>query len=568
MAWPTGPAGVEEQGTSTWGFPRNLGIPVVSTTRAGQGATGEENPGPVASARPSGGSGLHGRTRSTASPSWYRQAKATKRGGMGGRDSEHPIVPPKRGNPLRGDPVEGRGCRIIEPLESNMTGPPRPETVSTKRQRIAALARQAPTMAFTTLAHHIDLDWLKEAYRLTRKDGAVGIDGQTAGQYAADLEVNLQSLLNRAKSGTYKAPPVRRVHIPKGKGNETRPIGIPTFEDKVLQRAVVMVLESVYEQDFLDCSYGFRPGRSPHQALESFRNQMMEMRGGWVIELDIRKFFDSLDHTHLREMLSRRIRDGVLKRLIGKWLKAGVLEDGCVHRPKAGSPQGGVISPLLANVYLHHVLDRWFEQEVRPRMKGRAVLVRFADDAVLGLECEQDARRVLEVLPKRFARYGLTLHPTKTRLVQFTRPPYGDRPKGGDRSDGPGSFDLLGFTHYWGRSLRGHWIVKQKTAHDRLSRGLRAIRQWCRIHRHQKVAVQRAALDRKLQGHYAYYGITGNYAGLLNFYRGVQRSWRKWLSRRSQKAYVSWVQFYRLLARHPLPAPMVVHSVLRRVAKR
>lgn len=449
-----------------------------------------------------------------------------------------------------------------------MTGTPRPDNVSTRRQRIAALARQAPTMAFTTLAHHIELDWLEEAYRLTRKDGAVGIDGQTAGQYAADLEVNLQSLLNRAKSGTYKAPPVLRVHIPKGKGNETRPIGIPTFEDKVLQRAVVMVLESVYEQDFLDCSYGFRPGRSPHQALESFRNQMMEMRGGWVIELDIRKFFDTLDHSHLREMLSRRIRDGVLKRLIGKWLKAGVLEDGCLQRPKAGSPQGGVISPMLANVYLHYVLDTWFEQEVRPRMKGRAVLVRFADDAVLGMECEQDARRVLEVLPKRFARYGLTLHPTKTRLVRFTRPPHGAPPKGGDRSDGPGSFDLLGFSHYWGRSLRGYWIVKQKTAHERLSRGLRAIRQWCRTHRHQKVADQRAALDRKLRGHYAYYGITGNYAALLRFYRGVQRSWRKWLSRRSSKAYVSWPKFQRLLARHPLPQPAVVHSVLRQAAKR
>ena len=449
-----------------------------------------------------------------------------------------------------------------------MTGTSRLDSVSTKRQRIAALARQAPTMAFTALAHHIDLDWLKEAFRLTRKDGAVGIDGQTGAEYAADLEVNLQSLLNRAKSGTYKAPPVRRVHIPKGKGNETRPIGIPTFEDKVLQRAVVMVLESVYEQDFMDCSYGFRPGRSPHQALQAFREKMMEMRGGWVIELDIRKFFDNMDHSHLREMLSRRIRDGVLIRLIGKWLKAGVLEDGSLHRPKAGSPQGGVISPLLANVYLHYVLDTWFEQEVRPRMRGRSFLVRFADDAVMGFECEHDARRVLEVLAKRFSRFGLTLHPEKTRLVKFTRPPFRDPPQGGDSPERPGSFDLLGFTHYWGRSLRGNWIVKRKTARDRLSRGLRAMNQWCRAHRHQKIAVQRAALEQKLKGHYAYYGITGNYAALLSFYKGVQRSWRKWLSRRSQKAYISWPKFHRLLERHPLPQPVVVHSVMRRVAKR
>ena len=449
-----------------------------------------------------------------------------------------------------------------------MTNTPRFERVSTKRQRIAALAKQASETAFTSLAHHIDLDWLQDAYRRTRKDGAVGVDGQTAADYAVNLEANLQSLLDRAKSGTYKAPPVRRVQIPKGKGNETRPIGIPTFEDKVLQRSVVMVLESVYEQDFLNCSYGFRPDRSAHQALQAFRDQMMEMRGGWVIELDIQKFFDNLDHSHLREMLRRRIRDGVLKRLIGKWLKAGVLEDGCLHRPKAGSPQGGVVSPLLANVYLHYVLDTWFEQEVRPRMQGRAFLVRFADDAVMGFACEQDARRVLEVLPKRFDRFGLTLHPKKTRLVKFTRPAFRDPPKDGDRPEGPGSFDLLGFTHYWGRSLRGNWIVKRKTARDRLSRGLRAVNQWCRIHRHQNVAVQRAALEKKLKGHYAYYGITGNYAALRSFYQGVRRNWRKWLSRRSQKAYLNWAKCNRLTERYPLPPPVVVHSVLRGVAKR
>jgi RNA-directed DNA polymerase len=423
-------------------------------------------------------------------------------------------------------------------------------------------------MSFTTLAHHIDLDWLREAYRLTRKDGAVGVDGQTAQAYAADLEANLQSLLDRAKGGTYEAPPVRRVYIPKGKGHETRPIGIPTFEDKVLQRAVAMVLESVYEQDFLDCSYGFRPGRSPHQALQAFREQMMAMRGGWVLEVDIRKFFDNLDHTHLREMLGRRIRDGVLKRLIGKWLKAGVLEEGRLLRPDAGSPQGGVVSPILSNVYLHYVLDAWFEQEVLPRLKGQGFLVRFADDAVMGFACEYDARRVLEVLPKRVARFGLTLHPTKTRLVKFTRPPYRDPPKGRGPTVRPGTFDLLGFTHYWGRSLRGNWIVKRKTARSRLSRSLRAINQWCRMHRHQKLAAQHAALCRKLQGHYAYYGITGNYAALRSFWQGVQRRWKKWLSRRSQRAYLDWPRFRRLLERYRLPPPVVVHSVFRRVAKR
>ena len=443
----------------------------------------------------------------------------------------------------------------------------RPNSVSTKQQRIAKLARDAPSMRLTTLAHHIDIDWLHEAYRRTRKDAAAGVDGQTAEEYAADLEENLQSLLGRAKSGTYWAPPVRRVHIPKGTGDETRPIGIPTFEDKVLQRAVTMVLEAVYEQDFLDCSYGFRPGRSAHQALAAFRDQMMAMRGGWVLELDIQKFFDTLDHAQLRAFLDLRVRDGVLRRLIDKWLKAGVLEDGCLRRPEAGSPQGGVISPMLSNVYLHYVLDAWFEGEVRPRMKGRAFLVRFADDAVMGFECEEDARRVLEVLAKRFGRYGLTLHPKKTRLVEFNRPPWKDPPQGSGPVSRPGTFELLGFTHYWGRSRRGNWVVKRKTATSRLSRSVRAISQWCRRYRHEKVREQHRVLSQKMQGHYGYYGITGNYDALHRFYEAAKRRWRKWLSRRSQRAYLSWAVFGRLLKRYPLPRPVVVHSVYRRAAK-
>ena len=295
--------------------------------------------------------------------------------------------------------------------------------VSTKQERIAELAKQSPQMAFTSLAYLMDIDWLKEAYRRTRKDGAVGVDGVTADEYEQDLEGNLQRLLDRAKSGTYQAPPVRRVHIPKGGSTtETRPIGIPTLEDKVLQRAVVMLLEPIYEQDFLDCSYGFRPGRSAHEALESFRDQLMNCRGGWVLEVDIRKFFDNLDHGHLRTFLQLRVRDGVLLRLIGKWLKAGVMEDGSVSYPDAGSPQGGCVSPLLSNVFLHYVLDLWFEQEVQPRLRGRAFLIRYADDFVIGFRDTSDAQRVMDVVPKRFGKYGLTVHPTKTKLVPF-RPP-------------------------------------------------------------------------------------------------------------------------------------------------
>lgn len=439
---------------------------------------------------------------------------------------------------------------------------PKLENVSTKQQRIAMLARQGPQMAFTSLAHHIDIEWLKEAYRRTRKSGAVGVDGQTAEEYAVDLEDNLRSLLNRAKSGTYFAPPVRRVHIPKGTRGETRPIGIPTFEDKVLQRAVVMALEAVYEQDFLDCSYGFRPGRSPHGALDALREPMMQMKGGWIVEVDIRKFFDSLDHSHLRALLGQRIRDGVLRRLIDKWLKAGVMEAGQLSYAETGSPQGGVISPMLSNVYLHYVLDVWFEQEVRPRMKGRSFLVRFADDFVMGFEREEDARRVLEVLPKRFEKYGLALHPTKTRLVRFTRPPRGASRNGEAVGEGPGTFDLLGFTHYWGRSLKGNWVIKRKTSRSRLSRAVQAVYRWCRKHRHQKVAEQHQALVQKLRGHYAYYGVTCNSRALNGFYQQALLSWKKWLGRRSQRAFTSWEWFKDLLKRYPLPSPRIAHSYL------
>jgi len=436
------------------------------------------------------------------------------------------------------------------------------DPVSTKQQRIAELAKQAPQMGFTSLAHHIDLHWLFQAFLRTRQDGAPGVDGQTAEDYAVDLQANLESLLERAKSGTYRAPPVRRVQIPKGTGSETRPIGIPTFEDKVLQRAVVMVLEAVYEQDFLPCSYGFRPGRSAHQALDTLWQQTMGMGGGWVVEVDIRKFFDMLDHAHLRQMLRQRIRDGVLLRLIGKWLNAGVLEDGNLSLPTTGSPQGGVISPLLANVYLHYVLDVWFEQEVKPRLQGRAFLIRYADDLVMGFACEEDARRVLEVLPKRLGKYELTIHPEKTRLVPFRPPGRSDRADS-KKGSPPGTFDLLGFTHYWGRSRKGNWVVKRRTAGSRLRRAIRTIAQWCRINRHRPIPEQHQTLWQKLCGHFRYYGITGNVEALRRFRDAVTRAWRKWLSRRSRGRPASWTAFDLLIKRYPLPAAVVVHSVCR-----
>ena len=435
-----------------------------------------------------------------------------------------------------------------------MTGTPSPVDVSTKRRRIAELARQMPGKALTSLSHHIDIAWLTEAFRRTRKDGAAGVDGQTAVEYAAQLEGNLHSLLDRAKAGTYRAPPVRRAHIPKGSGSETRPIGIPTFEDKVLQRAVVMALEPVYEQDFLDCSYGFRPGRGQHDALRDLWEQAMAVKGGWVIEVDIRKFFDTLDRRHLQDIVHQRVRDGVLLRLIGKWLNAGVMEDGALSYPEAGTPQGGVVSPLLANIYLHEVMDQWFEGVVKPRMRGRAFMIRYADDMVLCFENEADARAVMRVLPKRFAKYGLALHPEKTRLVRFDSP----NAKGGD----PGTFDFLGFTHHWGRTRRGLWAIKRRTAADRFTRAVRRVADWCRGHRHAPLKEQQRQLNRKLQGHYGYYGITGNSKALDRFRKAVARVWSKWLGRRSQRSIGPQRFFQELLPKYQLLPARPIHSVL------
>lgn len=426
--------------------------------------------------------------------------------------------------------------------------------VLTKQQRIAEKARIHPEVAFTSLAYHMDLEWMYEAHRRTRKDGAVGVDEQTAEQYEENLERNLGSLLERAKAGTYRAPPVRRAHIAKGSGQETRPIGIPTFEDKVLQRAVQMLLEPLYEQEFEDCSHGFRPERSPHTALASIWRQTMRQGGGWVIDLDIRKFFDTLPHATVRRILAQRMRDGVITRLIGKWLKAGVLENGTVTYADQGVPQGGVLSPLLSNAYLHEVLDRWFTEVVQQHLRGKAFLVRFADDAVLTFTDRHDAERVLRALPKRFAKYGLTVHAEKTRMIRFMPPgEEGATPRGG-------SFSFLGCTHYWGRSRKGRWIVKRKTASDRLSRALQAVSKWCKGHRHAPLRMQQAALRRKLLGHYSYYGITGNAPALGSFSRMVQRLWRKWLNRRGGRRF-NWAAFARLLARYPLPPARVVHSI-------
>jgi RNA-directed DNA polymerase len=427
------------------------------------------------------------------------------------------------------------------------------QSVYTKQQRIALQARQSPQMSFTSLAYYIDYEWMVEAYNRTRKDGASGIDGVIAAEYAVQLEDNLKDLLERAKSGTYRAPSVKRVYIPKGNSpSEKRPIGIPTFEDKVLQRAVVMVLESIYEQDFINSSYGFRSKRSAHQALQEIWREVMRVGGGWVLEVDIRKYFDTLKHEHLRTIVKQRVCDGVLTRLLGKWLNAGVMESGAVSYPEDGTPQGGVISPLLSNIYLHEVLDKWFVQEIEPRLMGTAKLIRFADDFILVFSNERDALRVNEVLPKRFARYGLTIHEEKTRLIDFRISQIG---KGKDEK-----FDFLGFTHYWEMSRKKRWVLKRKTISKRLTRAIKATSRWCKENRHDTLKNQHKTLCQKLNGHYGYYGITGNSYSIRMYYEEVKRIWFKWLNRRSRRKDMAWVTFGKLLERYQLAMPRIMHS--------
>lgn len=415
----------------------------------------------------------------------------------------------------------------------------RSDPMSTSLLRLATLGREHPHRCFTNLNQYLTKDLLRAAFYQTRKDGAPGVDGQTAADYARALEDNLESLLARAKGGRYRAPPVKRGYVPKGK--ERRPIGIPTFEDKVLQRAVVWILEKLYEPIFHPHSYGYRPGRSAHQALDLLYQQLSGAGGGHVIEMDIQGFFDHLDKCQLRDFLQQRIGDGVILRLINKWLKAGVMEAGRLHYPEQGTPQGGVVSPLLANVYLHYVLDQWFEQEVKPRLISDASLIRFADDAVLLTRNAKDATRIMRVLPKRFARYGLTLHPGKTGVTEF-------KPKG------KVSVDFLGFTHYWKRNRRGNgWSIGRKTMKSRVVRGLKALAHWCRKHRHEPLPEQHAALCRKLRGHYNYFGLRGNSKALSRFLYAACRIWIKWLRRRSQRHALNWEKAGRLLKRYALP---------------
>ncbi len=427
-----------------------------------------------------------------------------------------------------------------------------PETVSTKLARIAKQSKQNPAMVFTTLAHWMDEDFLTEAFHQLRKDAAAGIDEVTAVEYAVNLRERITQLHRRLVTGQYRAQPARRVWIPKGDGGQ-RPLAILVLEDKIVQRAVAMILEAIYEPHFCDFSCGFRRHYSAHTAIIELRQQCLELGINWIIDADIRKFFDTISWKQLRVILQKRMNDGAILRLIGKWLHVGVMEEGQVINQELGTPQGAPISPILANIFLHYVLDEWFQSQVRPRMGGNCFLVRYADDFVTGFTLKRDAERVFKVLPKRFERYGLSIHPDKSRLVQFSRPYW-------KRGKGPGSFAFLGFTHYWAKTLRGGWTIKRKTQGKRLSRFLSGISEWCKAHRHQPLAEQHRMLTSKLCGHYQYYGVRGNFKMLEVAYQHTRGMWRKCLGRRNSKNRMSWERFVEQVEQSlGLPAPRIVH---------
>jgi RNA-directed DNA polymerase len=417
--------------------------------------------------------------------------------------------------------------------------------------KVVERAQREPEGRFHALAHLIDMPALERAYRRQRADAAVGIDGVTKEQYGQALEVNLQDLHARLKAKRYRHQPIRRVHIPKAQG-KTRPIGMSAFEDKVVQDAVREVLEAIYEQDFLGCSYGFRPGRSAHDAVRPLEQIVHRGEVRWIFEADIVSFFDSLDRTELKKMLEVRVADGSLLRLIGKCLHVGVLDGGAVVEPELGTVQGSVLAPLLGNIYLHYVLDRWFATEVKPRLRGKTTLIRYGDDFISGFEREEDARRVRVVLEKRLGRFGLTLHPDKTRLLPFWRPPMTQQ-----RGQGPATFDFLGFTFYGRRTRIGHWRMGCKTRRASLRRAKQAIYDWCRRHRHQPVEAQHAALSRRLRGHFNYFGVNGNFQSLLQLVGATKRAWYKWLCRRSQRKRLTWDRFTDFLRQRPLPRPRI-----------
>jgi RNA-directed DNA polymerase len=430
------------------------------------------------------------------------------------------------------------------------------EECKTPLSRLTELAQEDQSRRFYSIAHFLTARALFEAFKNLRKDASAGVDQLTYRDYQKELGRNLQNLWQRVKSGKYRALPLRRIYIPKEDGKE-RPISIPALEDKIVQEATVRLLNAIYEVDFLPCSYGSRPGRNPHQALDEIDRVVHRNSITTILELDIASYFDSIVRKQLMEMIEQRINDRGILKLIGKWINVGVIDEGRLLKTDEGIGQGQVISPFLANAYLHYVLDRWFEDEVKPRLRGKAFLVRYMDDAVICFQKLDDAQRVHKVLEKRFSKYGLKLHPEKTRLVRFGHAALIAAERVG-RS--PDTFDLLGFTHIGARDRWGRFMVKTKTMKKRLRRSLKALTVWCKEHRHDPLEHQQATLNAKLRGHYQYYGRASNYRSLRQFYQQVRRSWKFWLTRRTRSTPITWGKYSKLLHRHPLLLPRITHA--------
>jgi RNA-directed DNA polymerase len=427
--------------------------------------------------------------------------------------------------------------------------------MSTQLSRLPELAKADKTTRFLSIAHLVTPTALMTAFEGLRKDASAGVDEVTYREYEQDVWRNIPTLHDRLVSHQYRVQPLRRVYIPKENGTQ-RPISIPALEDKIVQKATGTVLNAIYEQDFLPCSYGFRQGLGAHDALDAIDRTIGRGPIAYVLEADIQGYFDAIVRDQLMAFVERRIGDSSILRLIRKWIHVGVIEDGRLLVTQTGTGQGQVISPLLANIYLHYVLDEWFAHEVKPRLRGKAAEIRYADDFILCFQYREDAERVLRVLPQRFAKFGLTLHPEKTRLVAFGRsalPRQPDAPK-------PATFDFLGFTHLCARSRRGKFTIHVRTMRKRLRRSTKAVTQWCQQHRHDPVANQAAVLNAKLRGHYQYYGRSSNYRSLWQFYRQVERLWHKWLNRRTRGNRLTWDRYQQLLHRHPLLLPRIYHA--------
>lgn len=424
--------------------------------------------------------------------------------------------------------------------------------MSTVGIQIAERSRKFPGEALTNLHQFIDEEYLQECFGELNKQSASGVDGESWKDYNEQRAERIPRLLAAFKQGTYRAPHIRRVYIPKGDGKQ-RPLGLPTIEDKILQMAVTKVLTPLYEQEFYESSYGFRPGKSQHQALQRLFEEVSFQGKRYVIDADMQNYFGTINHRCLRAFLDRRIKDGVIRKMIDKWLKAGIMEGGQVEYPTEGTPQGGTISPLLSNIYLHYVLEEWFTDQIQPLLKGGSVIIRFADDFLMGFTKKEDALRVMKVLPKRLANYGLTLHPEKTKLIELD----------GSGRKGDNTFDFLGFTHYMGKSRKGKRILKRKTSRKKLKLTLLKMNEWLKANRHNPVVEIIAALNIKLRGYYNYYGITFNSRQLHVYQYKVIRILHKWLNRRGGKRIWTWERVNLLIKKwFPLLSPKIYHGYL------